>query len=139
MAKSASPTAAVPATLNGVLVLRGADGHARGYTISAAPAPAPPAKTGLTGWWQALVFAFLGGLILNLMPCVFPILSLKVLEPRRRRSGETTPSRARLRAGRGAELCRAGRRADRSARRRRGGRLGVPAAIAGWSSACSPI
>jgi thiol:disulfide interchange protein/DsbC/DsbD-like thiol-disulfide interchange protein len=27
----------------------------------------------------ALVFAFLGGLLLNLMPCVFPVLSLKVL------------------------------------------------------------
>jgi thiol:disulfide interchange protein/DsbC/DsbD-like thiol-disulfide interchange protein len=26
-----------------------------------------------------LVFAFLGGLILNLMPCVFPVLSLKIL------------------------------------------------------------
>jgi thiol:disulfide interchange protein DsbD len=29
-------------------------------------------------WWM-LVSAFLGGLILNLMPCVFPILSLKLL------------------------------------------------------------
>ena len=28
---------------------------------------------------QALVFAFIGGLILNLMPCVFPIISLKIL------------------------------------------------------------
>ena len=28
---------------------------------------------------QALIFAFVGGLILNLMPCVFPIISLKVL------------------------------------------------------------
>ena len=28
----------------------------------------------------AIVFAFLGGLILNLMPCVFPILSLKILQ-----------------------------------------------------------
>ena len=28
---------------------------------------------------QAILFAFLGGLILNLMPCVFPIISLKVL------------------------------------------------------------
>jgi thiol:disulfide interchange protein len=28
---------------------------------------------------QALIFAFMGGLILNLMPCVFPIISLKVL------------------------------------------------------------
>lgn len=27
--------------------------------------------------WQALVFALVGGLILNLMPCVFPVLSLK--------------------------------------------------------------
>jgi thiol:disulfide interchange protein DsbD len=77
--KSANPAAAVPATLDGVLVLRGADGHARGYQISAAPAPAPAGETGLMGWWQALAFAFLGGLILNLMPCVFPILSLKVL------------------------------------------------------------
>jgi thiol:disulfide interchange protein DsbD len=28
---------------------------------------------------QALIFAFIGGLILNLMPCVFPIISLKIL------------------------------------------------------------
>lgn len=28
---------------------------------------------------QALLFAFIGGLILNLMPCVFPILSMKAL------------------------------------------------------------
>ena len=27
----------------------------------------------------ALLFAFLGGLILNLMPCVFPVIALKVL------------------------------------------------------------
>lgn len=33
----------------------------------------PPA----TGLIMALIFAFLGGLILNLMPCVFPVLSLK--------------------------------------------------------------
>lgn len=29
--------------------------------------------------WQALLLAFAGGLILNLMPCVFPILSMKAL------------------------------------------------------------
>ncbi|WP_230198422.1 protein-disulfide reductase DsbD family protein [Luminiphilus syltensis] len=34
--------------------------------------------TGVT-LWTALLFAFLGGIILNAMPCVFPILSLKVL------------------------------------------------------------
>ena len=28
---------------------------------------------------QAIIFAFIGGLILNLMPCVFPVISLKVL------------------------------------------------------------
>ena len=28
---------------------------------------------------QALILAFMGGLILNLMPCVFPILSMKAL------------------------------------------------------------
>ncbi len=28
---------------------------------------------------QAIIFAFIGGLILNLMPCVFPIISLKIL------------------------------------------------------------
>lgn len=27
--------------------------------------------------WQAILFAFLGGMVLNLMPCVFPVLSLK--------------------------------------------------------------
>ena len=30
-------------------------------------------------FWQALLFAFLGGIILNLMPCVFPVISLKVM------------------------------------------------------------
>ncbi len=29
--------------------------------------------------WAALIGAFIGGLILNLMPCVFPVLSLKAL------------------------------------------------------------
>ncbi len=29
--------------------------------------------------WYAMVGAFIGGLILNLMPCVFPVLSLKLL------------------------------------------------------------
>jgi thiol:disulfide interchange protein len=77
--KSANPSAVVPAALDGVLVLRGASGGERGYQISAAPAPASSGEAGLIGWWQALAFAFLGGLVLNLMPCVFPILSLKVL------------------------------------------------------------
>ncbi len=28
--------------------------------------------------WQAVVFALLGGLVLNIMPCVFPVLALKI-------------------------------------------------------------
>lgn len=33
-----------------------------------------------TGFWLALFFAFLGGIILNLMPCVFPVIAIKILE-----------------------------------------------------------
>ena len=44
---------------------------------SASPAtPISPAKTGLL---QAAALAFLGGIILNLMPCVFPVLFIKGL------------------------------------------------------------
>jgi thiol:disulfide interchange protein/DsbC/DsbD-like thiol-disulfide interchange protein len=42
-------------------------------------AAAATANTGFGGVAKALLFAFLGGLILNLMPCVLPVLSLKVL------------------------------------------------------------
>jgi thiol:disulfide interchange protein DsbD len=41
------------------------------------PPPAPIA--GGLSLLAALVFAFVGGIILNLMPCVFPVLSLKAL------------------------------------------------------------
>lgn len=55
---------------------------------AAAPAPAAAAQDAPAGagaadpgrpWLAVLAFAFLGGAILNLMPCVFPVLSLKVL------------------------------------------------------------
>jgi thiol:disulfide interchange protein DsbD len=50
-----------------------------------------PQNNSELGLMLALVFAFLGGLILNLMPCVFPVLGIKVMsfvqhaqgEPRR--------------------------------------------------------
>jgi len=38
---------------------------------------APPANEVKT-LWQALLWAFIGGVILNLMPCVLPVLSLKI-------------------------------------------------------------
>lgn len=40
---------------------------------------AAPSATALDhSFWNILLFAFLGGVILNLMPCVLPVLSLKV-------------------------------------------------------------
>lgn len=41
------------------------------------PAEAAPGATSTGGLVGALLFALLGGLILNLMPCVFPVLSMK--------------------------------------------------------------
>ncbi|MEC9251195.1 MAG: protein-disulfide reductase DsbD domain-containing protein [Pseudomonadota bacterium] len=46
-------------------------------TPAEASSPAPAVDANLV---TMLVFAFLGGLILNLMPCVFPVLSIKVLK-----------------------------------------------------------
>ena len=40
------------------------------------PAPAPAVSLGL---WAAVLGALLGGMILNLMPCVFPVLAIKVM------------------------------------------------------------
>ncbi|HZG33884.1 MAG TPA: protein-disulfide reductase DsbD domain-containing protein, partial [Sphingopyxis sp.] len=63
-----------------------ADG--RGLSVRFEPGPvraagdriaAPAAGIDGTLFWTALGGAILGGLILNLMPCVFPILSLKAL------------------------------------------------------------
>lgn len=44
----------------------------------AAGAP-PPASGAPISLWAALIGALLGGMILNLMPCVFPVLAIKVL------------------------------------------------------------
>ena len=40
---------------------------------------APKSSVGGLTLWGAVIGAFLGGLILNLMPCVFPIISMKAL------------------------------------------------------------
>ncbi len=40
------------------------------------------------GFWGAVFGAFLGGLVLNLMPCVFPIISLKALSLAKTAHGE---------------------------------------------------
>ncbi|HMD64622.1 MAG TPA: protein-disulfide reductase DsbD domain-containing protein [Stellaceae bacterium] len=82
----AATAAAAPATLDGVLALRGEDGAERAFEISANPAAGLPAEIGLA-WWKALLLAFLGGVVLNAMPCVFPILSLKLLSLARQAHG----------------------------------------------------
>jgi thiol:disulfide interchange protein len=45
--------------------------------------------------WAALLLAFVGGIVLNLMPCVLPVLSLKVLGLS---SSSETPAKARAHA-----------------------------------------
>jgi len=56
-------------------------GMAQGDAPGTAAGPGGGSTTGLTQMtiWQAVLFAFLGGVLLNLMPCVFPVLSLKAL------------------------------------------------------------
>ena len=70
-------------SLEGVLVLKAGQGS-QAYRVSATvpglavPAASAPATESL-GLLAALVLALLGGLVLNLMPCVFPVLSIKAL------------------------------------------------------------
>ncbi|HET6970233.1 MAG TPA: thioredoxin family protein, partial [Phenylobacterium sp.] len=76
-----------PAALAGVLALSG-----KAYEVTATPGPLPPGAAGLgppparapapaggdkLGLVSAAAFALVGGLILNLMPCVFPVLAMK--------------------------------------------------------------
>jgi thiol:disulfide interchange protein DsbD len=63
--------------LSGVLSVRDRTGMQADVVVNAVPGPPPPAAMPPLG--QILVFAFLGGLILNLMPCVFPILAMKAV------------------------------------------------------------
>jgi thiol:disulfide interchange protein len=75
-----------PQALDGVLSI----GPRQGLSVSAVPGPVPPAGTPVQAASEesvqappplllALAGALLGGLLLNIMPCVFPILSLKAL------------------------------------------------------------
>jgi thiol:disulfide interchange protein DsbD len=63
--------------LSGVLSVRDRAGMQTDVLVNALPGPAPTPAMPPLG--QILVFAFLGGLILNLMPCVFPILAMKAV------------------------------------------------------------
>ena len=66
--------------LRGVLVLTSRDGSVQAVAVDAARGDVgePRFPDDNAGYlWTALLFAFLGGLILNLMPCVLPILAMK--------------------------------------------------------------
>jgi len=65
----ATPSNGTPPPPTNTLTNTAADG-------STAPAASAALQISLPA---ALLFAFLGGIILNLMPCVFPVLSLKLL------------------------------------------------------------
>ena len=71
-----------PAEITGILDL----GNGRGLRFAATPGDVPlegvkPIRGGGAepALWQLLLAALAGGLLLNIMPCVFPILSLKAL------------------------------------------------------------
>jgi DsbC/DsbD-like thiol-disulfide interchange protein/cytochrome c biogenesis protein CcdA len=89
--------------VEGVLQL----GPGNGLAFTARPGPVPAAGTPVgprgngpgaesTGFLLALLGALLGGLILNIMPCVFPILSLKALNLARAGETEATARREAL-------------------------------------------
>jgi thiol:disulfide interchange protein DsbD len=98
--RAAQPVAADFKQLAGVLVVNGGPANAAqggwagtieaplvagavpavGGASSAATTIVNDSASGSTvGFWGAVVGAIIGGLILNLMPCVFPVLSLKLL------------------------------------------------------------
>ncbi len=63
-------TGPAPARLTGVLELTDPSGQTQALSLAATPAP-PAAHA---PWW---LLALAGGLLLNLMPCVFPVLAMK--------------------------------------------------------------
>jgi thiol:disulfide interchange protein DsbD len=68
--------------LTGVLVLTSRDGSVQALNVNAhegyVPETSLMSQAGMT-IPLALLFAFVGGLILNLMPCVLPVLAMKAL------------------------------------------------------------
>jgi len=80
-----TPGAKVSGILEGLLVLTSSDGSVQALEVSAPPGPVPVAQfeagaaSGELTLWLAMLFAFLGGIILNVMPCVLPILAMKAL------------------------------------------------------------
>jgi thiol:disulfide interchange protein len=85
LARSKTASAESPTSLSGVLSL-GPDGSGISLVAQVGPVPvggeplsAPPAAFSWRLLGLSVLGALLGGLVLNVMPCVFPILSLKAL------------------------------------------------------------
>jgi thiol:disulfide interchange protein DsbD len=78
LARGTAQAQALPAEIAGVVAITDAAGVRGAYLVSAPPGavPAGPATLPL---WQAALLAVLGGVLLNLMPCVFPILAMKAV------------------------------------------------------------
>ncbi|WP_141733536.1 protein-disulfide reductase DsbD family protein [Oligoflexus tunisiensis] len=68
----------------GLAVFQNAAGERVGYDLNFAGSTA-----GQEGIWTVILLAFLGGLILNVMPCVLPVLAIKVLSLVRESGADT--------------------------------------------------
>ncbi|HET9638371.1 MAG TPA: protein-disulfide reductase DsbD domain-containing protein, partial [Allosphingosinicella sp.] len=91
---------AAPASIEGVLKLAAGQGLSLRLLpgeVGPAGTPVGPAAAAAGGGWRAVLLALagalLGGLLLNIMPCVFPILSLKALNLARAGGSEATARR----------------------------------------------
>ena len=69
----------LPARLKGVVKLSGNRAYLVDLPVQPAPAAASGSGSSSLGFTLAIVLALAGGLVLNLMPCVFPVLFLKAL------------------------------------------------------------
>jgi thiol:disulfide interchange protein len=71
-----------PDRISGLLIQKSGD-QRRGYAVtlpfSNAAEPAARAAALSQPLWKMLLYAVLGGLILNVMPCVLPVIALKIL------------------------------------------------------------
>jgi len=84
-----------PDRISGVLIQK-SDGESQGFIVDLAvdsavgtttPASSSPSAvmatavmaTAAQSLWRMLLYAFIGGLILNIMPCVLPVIALKIL------------------------------------------------------------
>ncbi len=92
---------ATPEALSGILKL---DDAGNGLRFEAAPGDVPTGGTLLQSatagvsqpYWMLILLALAGGLLLNIMPCVFPILSLKAMSLARAGESEAEARREGL-------------------------------------------